>query len=419
MCCGDFSLIENVERIGDRTTLLSTASSHGTSGRMQWGNVAGIGWSGAVSNLFLNIQPMVVGFLIDEWRLTLEQAGVVASGNMLGCLIGCAFSVPLITQWKLARFCGFGIGLMTLGNVACVFCEHSVAGTISTQVITGIGGGVVYSCGAATFPRFASPTRVISISVVAQLGAGSALFLIGPWLVHAAGLSGLFLLLAVCSLSVVAVLPIFNKIRMPEDPAGIARIPVRIDLGPAVLAIGAALFLNLMANNAVWSEYERFASISGLSPNERGTMLSMVGLLSMAGTFIAVGTSESLTRKTAALIGSSVMLLSIILLPIAKGLMALTCVGSLLMGSLGFFLPFALGELSVRDLSGRLVVVGYLTCQCGLFVGPFTAAFVTTRWSAITMIFLMGAFVLIATVLLACTFVARTAPATTVSSSSA
>jgi hypothetical protein len=54
-----------------------------------------------------------------------------------------------------------------------------------------------------------------------------------------------------------------------------------------------------------------------------------------------------------------------------------------------------------------------------LFVGPFTAAFVTTRWSAITMIFLMGAFVLIATVLLACTFVARTAPATTVSSSSA
>ncbi len=233
---------------------------------------------GVVALLIAGLQPVILGAMEREGRLSTAQIGLAATVELmaLGVAAGlaAAFLKPTNIRLKMALTCLLHAGAM-LGTTLV-----SGVGVILVRTVAGALAGVMLWLAIGVIARSSRPERASGVFVTVQTFAQLVLAAALPAtvMVHG-GVNGALICLAVISLlAAVAALAGPDRFApLPKSEEG-GRLDAR------ALAGLAAVFLYMAFIVALWVYLEPLATQAGLSPRESGMAIALaLGLQVLGG----------------------------------------------------------------------------------------------------------------------------------------
>lgn len=234
---------------------------------------------GVVALLIAGLQPVILGALEREGRLSTAQIGLAATVELmalgLACGLAAAFLKPTNIRLKIALACLAHAGAMlatTLTSGAEVILARGAAGACA---------GVMLWLAIGVIARSSRPERAsgvfVTVQTFAQLVLAAALpaLVMGRW-----GVNGALVTLAVISLAAAGAALAgpdrFSVLPKPEGGDG--------KLGAPPLGGLLAVFLYMAFIVALWVYLEPLAAQAGLSPREAGLAVALaLGLQVLGG----------------------------------------------------------------------------------------------------------------------------------------
>ncbi|PIB95687.1 MFS transporter [Caulobacter sp. X] len=233
---------------------------------------------GVVALLIAGLQPVILGAMEREGRLTTAQIGLAATVELMALGVACGLAAALLKptniRLKIAITCLLHAGAMLATTLT------SGVGVILTRALAGACAGVMLWLAIGVIARASKPERASGVFVTLQtfaqlvLAASLPATVMIPWgvngaLVCLAGISVLAGLAALAGPDRLAVLP-------KSDEGG--TLDVR--------SIGglAAVFLWMAFIVALWVYLEPLAARAGLTPREAGLAVALaLGLQVLGG----------------------------------------------------------------------------------------------------------------------------------------
>lgn len=333
------------------------------------------GWPAIFSNVYLCtlpalviiFLPMLVGGMVEHLGMTAQQAGYVATSDMLGYTVGTIASFFFIHKmnWRL----------LTLGCIALMVVANGFSGTITdyntlllVRFVSGLGGGVLTAVTFAAMGQMRDPDSAYGWWLVFQAAFG----LVGFQYFWDISVNGGFIVL-----SVLLVLGAALYRYVPEQALSQAHTAANMDkslLGKAIAGVVAILlvYIGLMA---VYVYLERIGNEAGLSPDQIGTSFSAMSVAGLVGGGLAAKLGARYGRLLPSLLGAAGCIASFYLFiteQIGFTLFAASC--CLYFGLWSFLLPYLVGACAAVDSSGRTLAMGNAAIGAGLAFGPFIAA---------------------------------------------
>ena len=211
--------------------------------------------------LMLGLQPLVLGALLDEHRLSVAQLTQAAMLEQLALGITAGALGAFAARRHLRVYACVGCLVLAAANAACVGA-HGMS-FILWRGVSGLGGGIALWIAAGVVAFSPTPARLAAFFVGAQAvlqGLLAALLPITlmPTMGANGGLASMGAL-SVASLLLVRLLPV----GLPE--------PARHEIGPGRLGVGAyagliASFFFMAAIVGLWVFVEPLAASSHISP---------------------------------------------------------------------------------------------------------------------------------------------------------
>lgn len=233
---------------------------------------------GVVALLIAGLQPVILGGLESEGRLTAAQIGLAATVELLAlgltCGLAAAFLKPDRVRLKLALAC--------LAHAATMFgtCFASGGEVIAMRALSGVFAGLMLWAAISTITRAERPERLSGVFVTVQTLAQLLLAAVLPatvvsWL----GINGALEALGVISLlTALAALAGANRYTpLPKAEKGGGGIGLRPLLGLA------ACFLFMAFIVALWVYLEPLAELSGMSSKQAGFAVAVALGMQVAG----------------------------------------------------------------------------------------------------------------------------------------
>jgi MFS family permease len=337
-------------------------------------NIA-LAWAGSVGALYISLQPMIVGAWVDRAGLSLQAAGMAASANMLGAIIGVLATLLILRRGEIGGFIALAALLAALGDLLTALVPNQAEAIIAVRLLGGIAGGALVAATSASVAALAHPDRAFGLVAFAQILTGALALYFAPALLDNIGLSGLFIALGVLGLSVILVVPWFAQPtpRTSEEENGL-----KVRIGGASTLILASLAVHYVANNGVWVHLERIGVAARIEQGQIGAALAVGQVFGLFGAALAIVLADRASRLLAICLGVMLTAVSVAVFTQAGDALRLGAGVALFIGSISFTIPFYLGALASRDSSGRLVMVGQLAIMSGLFLGPSLAALIVT-----------------------------------------
>ena len=233
---------------------------------------------GVVALLIAGLQPVILGAMEREGRLSTAQIGLAATVELmaLGVAAGlaAAFLKPTNIRLKMALTCLLHAGAMLATTLV------SGMGVILVRTVAGALAGVMLWLAIGVIARSSRPERASGVFVTVQTFAQLVLAAALPAtvMVHG-GVNGALICLAVISLlAAVAALAGPDRFApLPKSEEG-GRLDAR------ALAGLAAVFLYMAFIVALWVYLEPLATQAGLSPRESGMAIALaLGLQVLGG----------------------------------------------------------------------------------------------------------------------------------------
>ncbi|OYX68017.1 MAG: hypothetical protein B7Y81_17960 [Caulobacter sp. 32-67-35] len=234
---------------------------------------------GVVALLIAGLQPVILGALEREGRLSTAEIGLTATVELMALGVACglaaAFLKPTHIRLKIALACLAHAGAMLATTLA------SGAEVILARGVAGACAGVMLWLAIGVIARSSRPERAsgvfVTVQTFAQLVLAAALpaLVMGRW-----GVNGALVSLAVISLlaagAALAGPDRFSVLPKPEGGGG--------KLGAAPLGGLLAVFLYMAFIVALWVYLEPLAAQAGLSPREAGLAVALaLGLQVLGG----------------------------------------------------------------------------------------------------------------------------------------
>jgi hypothetical protein len=328
---------------------------------------------GVCGVMIAGLQPLLLGTLAQEGRITAAQLGHAATAELL--LMGAA-SAYAGGRWKAERLRAIGMTnalVLAALNVATIWASGEIVTLI--RALAGVPSGILIWITIAMIARSPTPERwsgiYLTIQTLAQFVLAAALT---AWVISRAGANGGFVALAVlCLISAVAALLLPNGFApLVADNAGSNMPNAR---GFVALA---ATFLWMAFIVGVWVYAEPLSRQAGHAPTVAGVAVS----LSLAFQVLGGATATVLAGRLrwfpvlmfCALV-YVVCLLAFAALPSESlYLVTSTVFGFLWMFSLPFFVPMVIAADPTRR-AALLVGGAELT---GGSLGPLFASFVVS-----------------------------------------
>jgi len=234
---------------------------------------------GVVALLIAGLQPVILGALEREGRLSTAQIGLAATVELMALGVACglaaAFLKPINIRLKIALVCLAHAGAMLATTLA------TGGEVIVARAAAGACAGVMLWLAIGVIARSSRPERASGVFVTVQTFAQLVLAAALPALVMGRlGVNGALVSLAVISgLTAVAALAgpdRFSPLPKPEGHGG--------RLGAAPLGGLLAVFLYMAFIVALWVYLEPLAAKAGLSPREAGLAVALaLGLQVLGG----------------------------------------------------------------------------------------------------------------------------------------
>jgi hypothetical protein len=240
---------------------------------------------GVVSLLIAGLQPVILGGLAQEGRLTVGEIGLAATGELLAlgaaCGLAAAFLKPTSLRTKLLIAC--------LGHALCNLATLWVSdgALIGVRTLTGLFAGVMLWSTVGMISRSARPEWQAGVFVTVQTLAQLLLaWLLPRTVMPAFGVDGALAALSVISLTAAVALLAAPKSYplLPKAEEG------KGAMTPLAWAGLAAVFLYMAFIVAIWVYLEPLAIAVGLGPAQAhdavAAALAMQVLGGLAATLI-------------------------------------------------------------------------------------------------------------------------------------
>lgn len=328
---------------------------------------------GVCGVMIAGLQPLLLGTLAQEGRITAAQLGHAATAELL--LMGAA-SAYAGARWKAERLRAIGVVsslVLAVLNIATLWASGETVTLV--RALAGVPSGVLIWITIAMIARSPTPERwsgiYLTIQTLAQFVLAAA---ITAWVISRAGANGGFVGLAVlCVISAVAALALPNRFAPLVADGNASNMPN----APGFVAL-AATFLWMAFIVGVWVYAEPLSRQSGHAPTVAGVAVS----LSLACQVLGGATATVLAGRLrwfpvllfCALIYVACLLAYAALPSAFLYLVTSSVFGFLWMFSLPFFVPMVIAADPTRRAA---LLVGGAELAGGS-LGPLFASFVVT-----------------------------------------
>lgn len=311
--------------------------------------------------------PMLVGGMVEHLGMSAQQAGYVATSDMLGYTLGTIASFFFIHKlnWRtLSLAC---IVLMAIANGYSGFITDYET-LLVVRFVSGLGGGILTAVTFAAIGQMRDPDSAYGWWLVFQAAFG----FVGFQYFWDISVNGGFIVLTGLLIIGAFMLPFIPQQASQSDATsgGLAKE----NFGKATLGVIAILLVYI----GLMSEYtylERIGNSAGLSPEEIGTAFSAMSIAGLVGGGLAAKLGATYGRLIPSLLGTVGAIVSFYLLSTADisfNLYTIAC--CLYFGLWSFLLPYLIGACAAVDSSGRTLAMGNAAIGAGLAFGPFIAA---------------------------------------------
>ena len=330
---------------------------------------------GVVALLIAGLQPVVLGGLESEGRLTASQIGLAATVELLAlgltCGLAAAFLKPDRVRLKLALACMAHAGAM-FGT-----CLVTGVAVIAMRGAAGVFAGLMLWAAISTITRAERPERLsgvfVTVQTLAQLVLAAVLpATVVPWF----GINGALEALGVISLlTAVAALAGANSYSpLPKAAKGGGGIGLRPLLGLA------ACFLFMAFIVALWVYLEPLAELSGMSAKQAGLAVAVALGMQVAGGAAATLAARRWQRPGIVLLAVGALNGGILAILFGAPQAALFMGAVAVFGFLWLFaLPFQTLLLIQLDPTRRAAMQLGTAQLLGSSFGPLVASFVVSN----------------------------------------
>ena len=338
-----------------------------------------------VGGIMVNLQPLLLGNLLAEGRLTTAQLGQAAMLELLGTAIsiGAAGAWMPLTSLR-PQFVLIGMAA-TIANLLTMI--SSGGWVLAARGVAGLLEGVMLWLSLALFTRVAVPARTNGIYLFALAITSFCLAsLLSLWLIPVFGTIGGFACIALVSLAATILALRLPKAFFPLSDSNTTAVnmPSRHGNLPSIRGCVSliALFGYIAAVLSVWAYISPLGTQSGLSPSIVDAAVSLAIAAEIAGALTASLVSRRLHHRLL-LVGG--MIGAILLC----GLMwrGLTSIGfiawTMTFGFLWYLMmPFQMPFVIAADPSRRAAMLSGMAQMFGCAAGPLLASLVVSQTDA-------------------------------------
>ncbi len=325
-------------------------------------------WIGVVGVIAYMFLPLVVGGLADEYGYSSAQLGFIGAAEAGGMGLANALAIFWMRRanWRgVILLSSLG---MILANLASAYIVDFPT-MLALRLVDGLAGGTLIAISVACQSDNRNADKVFGYFIALEMLASAVGFLILPSVVAAYGVRGIFLALAVLSVTGLGCAFVHPRRGLNRNDQTGEGKKVGASLLISIIALTGAL-LFFMSQGGLWTFIERIAVASKLNPQWVGFALSVSSLCGIAG---ALGAG-----KAVAMVGQ----LGVFIIVLVGEIICI----ALLLGTVGptqyfiavsmfiFFwsmgLPLLLTQFNNIDGSGHLVVLLYAMGKLGYTLGP-------------------------------------------------
>jgi len=338
-----------------------------------------IAW--VIAQLSYNALPQ----FLEPIKETFGQSDEVV-GRLYGYELVVFAVVALLAAWPLAFLSRVRVALLggtlavTAGVVSSGTDSYSVL--VACRVMLGMGGALVGAAGTAAAASSANPERVYALVMIFSsviLASEPALL---QWLALGPhGLPGGFLALAVATALMMPLLIWLLPPRRMEAAAGSNFWAQILDAPNRAIAVVAmlALFIYETGQGGIWTYMAELGSRSGLEGQSFGNVLSVVQLLGLIGSFLAIWIGDRWGSRWPIVLGIGVNVGAAVGLGYCRDPYLYVFLNVAWYAAYYFVVPYLLGLMARLDDLGRWAVAVDAMWWLGDAAGPPVAGMLVER----------------------------------------
>jgi predicted MFS family arabinose efflux permease len=318
----------------------------------------------AISAMTLpSVLPVMIGALAGDLGLGVAKAGLIASANSGGLMVGSLACSALAKRATPRRLLVCGLAVMIAGHLLATL-SGSFVWLWSVRAVSGFGDGIAAGTCYALMARSRHPGRAIAYYAAGQGLIGAVGLALTPGLVAHSGWRSLFIAV---SLVAVPALLCATRIRtrsLSRQAGKLASAEQLLRTLPA--AAGIVLFF--CGLGAIWGFMERIGVAHRFPPGQVAAALSASALATLVGSTTVGVWAHRLSVAWATAIGFVLLLAGFACL-FQSNYAAFVAALVLLNFLWGFQYPFLFQPLAAADVSGRLTTLTPALTGSGLAVG--------------------------------------------------
>ncbi len=237
---------------------------------------------GTVALLMLGLQPLLLGALADEHRLTVDQIGYGATAELLTLGLTTGLLAAALPPLRIKLINAAGCLAFVAANIASIYSDGYAL--VAARGAAGVAGGFLVWIAIAVITRAARPDRMSGIFLIVQALAQGALAAILPvTLMPRYGADG-----GLASLAFFGVLAIAGSLLLPDS---LVRLP-KPESGRAALPLSSlagllSVFLYLAGIVGLWVFVEQIGTSAKIAGNIVGFAVAASLAAQIAGGLLA------------------------------------------------------------------------------------------------------------------------------------
>lgn len=328
-------------------------------------------WIGSVGLLILGLQPILLGAMFAEGRVSLDELAVMATAEILAIAIGSAIASLLVSTRRLTMKSVVLLIALAVLNCAMSYATSAVGLTI-VRSLAGLVEGAMVAVSIELIARSIHAERLGGFFVTLQTLAQSLVALVlARWIVPMAGSSGGFLLLAAVCVASIAV-----AFALPAEYGDLPRQPQGTDGVLTVKSILCLLsiFAFFLCIGALWAFLEPLGARYGIDGQTVGFIVSASLAVQVVGAVAATWATDRMTYRSA-LLGCGAVAIAASAVIAGNPSPALFWAASLAIGFVWMFIiPFQVGMAVAADQTRSTALLVPAANLIGAGLGPLVAS---------------------------------------------
>ncbi len=325
---------------------------------------------GTVGALTILIVPGFVMLVGAQSGLDDRHLGFVAAWDINSMAATIGLAIFLISRLNWRHLALAGLVLIALGDLLTSL-SHGYPAIVAARICAGAGEGLAVGVSFAALGSAANPDRAFGIYLVVCLTVAAAILAVLPSAQQRFGAGSVFVAVGVITLASAALLP-WLPARNPRA-ATWADAPPPVSRALALAGL-TGVFLNFIAEGAMWSYFGRIGAASGVAPVTIGAAMGLSSFSGMGGALLAITVINRLGRIVPLAVSGVISVLSFWMLHGHVTATVLITAGVLLNFGWNMAQPLFSGVCAEADAQGRVVVAMGCIQTVGFGLGPAIAA---------------------------------------------